>query len=228
MRRLFFILLACLVVAPAAFARRGRGRRRRPRAATAVVRHRRDRNGAQPAKGALWGQMDKARSRVYDPVAGDGEVLVSGYEKKPASPDYRCRRPTRARTSLPGHRRQVQARAQGQRDRPDRRRRRARRSSTGDPLGRRSGRLRARQRQVDPVPLPRPRDASVRRPAGAAGATSEPVDVSSADPDHPGRRGRELDRLVRLALPEERRLRRPHGRDRRRRARAGRAGDRRR
>jgi hypothetical protein len=43
---------------------------------------------AQPAKGALWGQMDEGSLRVYDPVAGDGQVLVSGYEKKSVSPDF--------------------------------------------------------------------------------------------------------------------------------------------
>jgi hypothetical protein len=32
----------------------------------------------QPAKGALWGQMDRGSLLVYDPVVGDGQVYVSG------------------------------------------------------------------------------------------------------------------------------------------------------
>ena len=37
---------------------------------------------AQPAKGALWGQMDSGRLIVFDPVIGDGNVYVSGWESK--------------------------------------------------------------------------------------------------------------------------------------------------
>lgn len=87
MRRLFFTLLACLVVAPAAYAAAGAvgdGVLELDAASGTVVIG----TVAQPAKGALWGQMDKGSLRVYDPVAGDGVVLVSGYEKKSTSPDY--------------------------------------------------------------------------------------------------------------------------------------------
>jgi hypothetical protein len=38
---------------------------------------------AQPARGALWGQMDRGTLRVLDPIAGDGQVYVSGFDKKP-------------------------------------------------------------------------------------------------------------------------------------------------
>ena len=38
----------------------------------------------QPAHGALWGQMDKGSLIVYDPVAGDGQVFVSGWDTKAA------------------------------------------------------------------------------------------------------------------------------------------------
>jgi hypothetical protein len=37
---------------------------------------------AQPAKGALWGQMDSGRLVVFDPVSGDGNIYVSGWESK--------------------------------------------------------------------------------------------------------------------------------------------------
>ena len=37
---------------------------------------------AQPAKGVLWGQMDKGTLKAVDPVLGDGQVLVSGYDTK--------------------------------------------------------------------------------------------------------------------------------------------------
>ena len=46
----------------------------------------------------------------------------------------------------------------------------------------------------------------------------------AADADRARRRGRGLDRVLRLALPEERRLRRPDGRDRHRGAHPGRQG----
>jgi hypothetical protein len=37
---------------------------------------------AQPAQGALWGQMDSGTLKVTDPDPRDGQVLVSGYDKK--------------------------------------------------------------------------------------------------------------------------------------------------
>ena len=36
----------------------------------------------QPAKGALWGQLDAGSLTVYDPVLGDGQVYVSGWDTK--------------------------------------------------------------------------------------------------------------------------------------------------
>jgi hypothetical protein len=35
-----------------------------------------------PARGVLWGQMDRGTMRVLDPVLGDGQVLVSGWENR--------------------------------------------------------------------------------------------------------------------------------------------------
>ncbi len=87
MRRLLLTLLAFLVVAPAAYAATGAvgdGVLELDSVSGTVVIG----TLAQPAKGALWGQMDQGSLRVYDPVVGDGQVLVSGYEKKSTSPDY--------------------------------------------------------------------------------------------------------------------------------------------
>lgn len=87
MRRLFLTLLAVLAVAPAAYAAVGAvgdGVLELDSVSGTVVIG----TLAQPAKGALWGQMDGGSLRVYDPVAGDGQVLVSGYEKKTTSTDF--------------------------------------------------------------------------------------------------------------------------------------------
>jgi hypothetical protein len=40
----------------------------------------------QPARGLLWGQMDKGKLIVEDPIVGDGRILVSGWEAKSFSP----------------------------------------------------------------------------------------------------------------------------------------------
>jgi hypothetical protein len=81
MRRLFVILLASLVVVPAALAAK--------RAAGDGVLELRSVDGrvvigkdATPARGLLWGQMDKGKLVVVDPLPGDGQVYVSGWEKK--------------------------------------------------------------------------------------------------------------------------------------------------
>ncbi len=39
-----------------------------------------------PARGALWGQMDKGKLTVVDPVLGDGAILVTGWETKDVQP----------------------------------------------------------------------------------------------------------------------------------------------
>ncbi len=36
----------------------------------------------QPARGALWGQMDKGRLTVVDPTPTDGQIFVSGWENR--------------------------------------------------------------------------------------------------------------------------------------------------
>jgi hypothetical protein len=81
MRRLFVILLASLAVVPAAVAA--------TRAAGDGVLELKSADGrvvigkdATPARGLLWGQMDKGKLIVVDPLSGDGQVFVSGYEKK--------------------------------------------------------------------------------------------------------------------------------------------------
>jgi hypothetical protein len=85
MRRLLFTLLCGLVVVPAAVAS--------VRAAGDGVFELNDVNGrvaigsvAQPAKGVLWGQMDKGTLKTVDPVIVDGQVLVSGYDTKTPIP----------------------------------------------------------------------------------------------------------------------------------------------
>ena len=87
MRRFFFTLLAVLVVAPAAYAASrsvGDGVFELDSVSGTVVIG----TLAQPAKGALWGQMDKGSLRVYDPLPGDGQVFVSGYDSKSVITDY--------------------------------------------------------------------------------------------------------------------------------------------
>ena len=42
---------------------------------------------AQPAKGALWGQMDNGRLTIVDPVVGDGAVFVSGWDTRVVKDD---------------------------------------------------------------------------------------------------------------------------------------------
>jgi hypothetical protein len=84
MRRLFVILLVSLVAVPAAVAARS--------ATGDGVLELKSVDGkvgigkeATPARGVLWGQMDKGKLVVTDPVTGDGQVLVSGYDKKPTT-----------------------------------------------------------------------------------------------------------------------------------------------
>lgn len=76
MRRLSLILLSCLVVAPAALAS--------ARATGDGVLELRTVNGAVvlTGKGVVWGQMDKGKLVVNDFVPGDGDILVSGWERK--------------------------------------------------------------------------------------------------------------------------------------------------
>jgi hypothetical protein len=81
MRRLCLILLCGLVAVPAALAASGATGdgvlELRAVAGIVVIG-----SVAQPARGALYGQMDRGTLRVTDPVAGDGSILVSGYEHK--------------------------------------------------------------------------------------------------------------------------------------------------
>jgi hypothetical protein len=82
MRRLVFTLLCSLLVIPAVALAS-------PRAAGDGVLELQNVDGMvsigtykQPAKGAVWGQMDSGKLIVYDPVAGDGTVFVTGWDTK--------------------------------------------------------------------------------------------------------------------------------------------------
>jgi hypothetical protein len=85
MRRILVILLVSLVVAPAALANaRATGDGvLELKSATGTVAIGKD---SQPARGVLWGQMDKGKLVVVDPVPGDGQILVSGWEKRTVVP----------------------------------------------------------------------------------------------------------------------------------------------
>jgi len=81
MRRVLLTLLCALIVAPAAFAS-GRALGDGVLELKAVYGTVTIGTVQNPARGALWGQMDKGTLGVIDPVLGDGAVLVSGYETK--------------------------------------------------------------------------------------------------------------------------------------------------
>jgi hypothetical protein len=85
MRRLLLTFLVALIAVPAALAS--------SRAAGDGVLELKAVNGSvsigkylTPAKGALWGQMDKGKLTVYDPVTGDGSIYVSGWDTKTTVP----------------------------------------------------------------------------------------------------------------------------------------------
>ena len=81
MRRLVFTLLASLIVAPAAFAA-ARSTGDGVFELNAVYGTVQIGTNSQPARGVLWGQMDRGSMRVLDPVPGDGQILVSGWESR--------------------------------------------------------------------------------------------------------------------------------------------------
>jgi hypothetical protein len=81
MRRLLITLLASLIVVPAAFGAAhatGDGVFELKAVSGTVSIG----TNVQPARGVLWGQMDKGTMRVLDPVLDDGKILVSGWESK--------------------------------------------------------------------------------------------------------------------------------------------------
>lgn len=85
MRRLIITLLCGLIVAPAALAA-SRATGDGVLELKAVYGNVVIGSLAQPAQGTLWGQMDKGTMKVTDPVAGDGSILVSGYESRNVVP----------------------------------------------------------------------------------------------------------------------------------------------
>jgi len=86
MRRLVFILLCGLVAVPAALAS-SRATGDGVLELRAVYGYVQIGTIAQPAKGALWGQMDHGVLKVVDPVVGDGQIYVSGWETKTVKDD---------------------------------------------------------------------------------------------------------------------------------------------
>ena len=77
MRRLCLILLCGLVAVPAALAAAsapGDGVLELSKVNGTVV--------VAGTRGTLWGQIDKGKVVVTDPIVGDGQVLVSGWEFK--------------------------------------------------------------------------------------------------------------------------------------------------
>jgi hypothetical protein len=85
MRRLLLTLLISLIAVPAALAS--------SRATGDGVLELKAVNGTvsigtyvAPAKGALWGQMDKGKLTVYDPLSGDGSIYVNGWDTKVTVP----------------------------------------------------------------------------------------------------------------------------------------------
>jgi hypothetical protein len=85
MRRSLVILLCALAAAPAALAdarSTGDGVLELKAVAGTVGIGK----ATQPARGILWGQMDTGRLTVVDPVLGDGQVLVSGWENRKPVP----------------------------------------------------------------------------------------------------------------------------------------------
>lgn len=83
MRRLVLTLLASLIVAPAALAA-ARSTGDGVFELKAVYGTVQIGTNSQPARGVLWGQMDKGSMRVLDPIPGDGQILVSGFDSKTA------------------------------------------------------------------------------------------------------------------------------------------------
>ena len=116
-------------------------------------------------RGTLWGQIDKGKVVVTDPVVGDGQVLVSGAETKRAGmvegttiyggTDIRFRvTGGRYRLALKGSGIDLTAVGVGTAQ------------LAGRPARRDLGQLRARQRQMDPgAVLPGVAGRPVRRPA---------------------------------------------------------------
>jgi hypothetical protein len=84
MRRLSLIVLAFLVVVPSAFAVVGA-------VGDGLLELRAvDGTVLLSGKGVVWGQMDKGKLVVNDPVVGDYNPFVSGYERKVAGPCDTC------------------------------------------------------------------------------------------------------------------------------------------
>ena len=86
MRRLLLTLLCGLIVVPAALAAH-RATGDGVLELKAVYGFVGIGTADQPATGALWGQMDRGKLTIVDPVAGDGTVFVSGWETRKQTDD---------------------------------------------------------------------------------------------------------------------------------------------
>lgn len=86
MRRLVLTLLCGLIVVPAALAS-SRATGDGVLELNAVYGFVQIGTVPHPAKGALWGQMDHGYLKVVDPVVGDGQIYVSGWETRRLTDD---------------------------------------------------------------------------------------------------------------------------------------------
>ena len=168
------------------------------------------------ARGGIIGRFDSGRLTFEDPIEGDGAGRSSTARpiRDLAAHDALHRRgrplpPDRRRLPRhgPGGRRSTSAPSAAA---PRARRQRLRRSPAAS---RSTAGLSADAGQATTFTLRATTTADVR-PAGQETGKEEPQGPrlvatrnGDRDPDGPGRRGRELDRVVRRALPQERRLR---------------------
>ena len=168
------------------------------------------------ARGGIIGRFDSGRLMVEDPVAGDGTgPIVYGAEQirdlgrqrdavhRRGRPLPHDRRPVHACTILAVG---IDVSAVG------------RGTVTLDATGFTDlpGRFSINGGTFQPLPGHADR---VSRSASRRPPADRKVSARETDADRAGRRGRELDRVLRRALPQERRLHRPHGRHRQRGAR---------
>ena len=94
MRRLCLILLCGLVAVPAALA----AARATGDGVLELQQGQRHGASSRAPRGTLWGQIDKGKLVVTDPIVGDGQVLVSGAEHEDGPP---CSTATRSSTAAP-------------------------------------------------------------------------------------------------------------------------------
>ena len=230
-RRYSTAMRQALLLAPArspARARRAVGGRRASRAGdgTLSVEDGRGKVTIDIARGGVIGRLDRGSVTIYDLHA---RRRLRADRLRATTRDGRARR----RDRRPVRRHDVRFRLIGGAFRDRRQRQRAstsRRSATarrslrgqrrGARASTRSTATTAARRARRCKPLPDEHAVQARHGSSSRTRSSRPSPLMAGRrADDPGRRGRGVDRLVRLALPEERRLRRARRRDRQRRAR---------